>query len=219
MALPMSQPLPGGGQFLQTPRFTPEQSQVLQNLLQLGSQNFNPEVQEQRARKQFYGETIPGLAERFTAMGGGQRSSAFQGALGQAGSDLESQLAAQRGQYGLQALQMGLQPQNEQFLQPSEYQGLLGGLGVATPQLAELGGKGLGYLLGGQGGQSQQRPGSTMANALTTALPAATTAATGLGLGAKLAGLGAAAAPLGLPLAAGAGIVGLPLLLSYLLGD
>jgi hypothetical protein len=62
--------------------------------------DFNPI--EERARSQFQTQTVPGLAERFTSLGGGQRSSAFQGALGSAGSDLESGLAALRSQFGLQ---------------------------------------------------------------------------------------------------------------------
>jgi hypothetical protein len=55
----------------------------------------------EQARRQFATRTIPSIAERFTAMGGGQRSSAFQGALGSAASDLESQLAAGQSQYNL----------------------------------------------------------------------------------------------------------------------
>ncbi len=57
------------------------------------------------ARKQFQQQGIPSLAERFTSLGGGQRSSAFQGALGGAQADLESQLGALRSQYGLQQQQ------------------------------------------------------------------------------------------------------------------
>lgn len=225
---PQSQPLPGGGQLLQTPRFGQEQSALMQNLAQLGAQNFNPQAQEDRARKLFTSETIPGLAERFTALGGGQKSSAFQGALGQAGADLESQLAAQRQGFGLQALNLGLQPQFESHLQPSSSQAglksLLGGLGAAAPGLIEAGGK---YLLGGQGGAAQQPQGtgigSAIGNLSSAAAPAVGSAvASGAGaggFGASLAGLGAAAAPFALPLAAGAAVIGLPLLLSYLLED
>lgn len=108
------------------------QNQFLQYLLQqLGQgaqgaeQGFAPI--EELSRTQFREETIPGLAERFTAMGNGQRSSAFQKALGQAGSGLETQLAALRGQYGLQRqgqlgqlLGLGLQPRTENILQPRQ---------------------------------------------------------------------------------------------------
>jgi hypothetical protein len=57
---------------------------------------------EQREIKRFNEETIPGLAERFTSMGGGQRSSAFKGATDNAGSNLGGQLAALKANYGFQ---------------------------------------------------------------------------------------------------------------------
>lgn len=44
--------------------------------------------------RRFHQDIVPGLAERFTALGGGQRSSAFQGALGQAGVGLGLGLGA-----------------------------------------------------------------------------------------------------------------------------
>lgn len=104
-------------------RYSPQQLRAQNQLLQqaLGGLqdlgDFSPI--EERARQQFEQRTVPSLAERFTSLGG-QRSSAFQQALGQAGSDLESQLAAQRGAFGLQRagalqslLQMGMQPQYE----------------------------------------------------------------------------------------------------------
>lgn len=49
----------------------------------------------QNALNRFNTQTVPGLAERFTSMGSGgsQGSSAFTGALSQAGSDLQNQLA------------------------------------------------------------------------------------------------------------------------------
>jgi hypothetical protein len=62
--------------------------------------DFNPI--EERARSQFNTQTVPGLAERFTSLGGGQRSSAFQNAIGSSSADLESGLAALRSQFGLQ---------------------------------------------------------------------------------------------------------------------
>jgi hypothetical protein len=58
--------------------------------------------------RQFQEETIPQLAERFTALGGGQNSSAFQQALGQAGASLSERLAALRSGLGLQASQQAL---------------------------------------------------------------------------------------------------------------
>lgn len=69
--------------------------------------NFDPI--EQNAMRQFNQTTVPGLAERFSSMGtgGSQRSSAFAQQLGGAGSDLMSQLAALRAQYGIQRGQLG----------------------------------------------------------------------------------------------------------------
>lgn len=59
-----------------------------------------------KAREEFETYGIPSIANRFTAMPGGQRSSAFQGALGQARAGLDSNLAALRSQYGLQNRQL-----------------------------------------------------------------------------------------------------------------
>lgn len=99
-------------------RYAPGIQQGLnQNILQLlsalggggqlspmGGQNYMQDIMGQ-ARKQFEQQTVPGIAERFTSMGeGAQSSGAFQGALGQAGVDLEKQLA-------------GLGLQNQQFQQ------------------------------------------------------------------------------------------------------
>jgi len=119
-------------QFQAAPRFTPEQSQALSNLLQMGlsglqeAYDFGPI--EQRARSQFMQQTIPTLAERFTALGqspAALSSPAFAGQLGQAGRQLEEGLAAQRAQFGLQRgsqlqslLGLGLQPQFETAMRP-----------------------------------------------------------------------------------------------------
>lgn len=91
----------------------------------------------QQARTQFNTETIPTLAERFTAMGNGQRSSAFEGALGKAGAGLEENLAALKSQYDYNNFQNqqqhylnrilgGLQPQYQQTFIPPQ-QGIVGG--------------------------------------------------------------------------------------------
>lgn len=142
---------PAQTQFLQ--RFNPQQQQALSQILQqaLGglqnpSQGFEPIAQQ--ARTQFQTQTIPGLAERFTAMGGGQRSSAFQGALGSAGSALEQALAAQQAQYGLQRggqlqqlLGFGLTPQYESLYhqrQPGLLESSASGLAQLLPLLAFL---------------------------------------------------------------------------------
>lgn len=111
-------------------RFSEFQQKALNYLTQLGiggiSQtpfNFAPIANQQL--ENFYTNTVPSLAERFTAMGGGQRSSAFQGALANAGRFLGNDLAAQQGQYGLQQqgnllnmLNLGLTPQSEMFVNP-----------------------------------------------------------------------------------------------------
>jgi len=90
--------------------YTPEQQSVLDMLLGQGAQNTDFGGIEQRELSRFNKETIPSIAERFTSMGtGGQRSSAFQGALGGAASDLGERLGALRSQYGLQQLGHGLQ--------------------------------------------------------------------------------------------------------------
>lgn len=125
-------------------------NQALKTLQGLGSNQFDFAPIAQQARTQFQTQTIPGLAERFTSLGSGaQRSSAFQGALGQAGSDLEQGLAALQSQYGLH--QQGLQQQLLNMLLSSslspEFENVVteGGPGI----LSELGptlGKLLPYL-------------------------------------------------------------------------
>ena len=105
----------------QVPTLTPQQlgvkgqasNQALQMLQGLSGGNFNFEPIAQQARTQFQTQTVPSLAERFTSLGSGaQRSSAFQGALGQAGAGLEEGIAALNSKYGLQ--QQGL---NQNLLQ------------------------------------------------------------------------------------------------------
>lgn len=107
----------------QFPTITPQQSgikgavntQAMKLLQGLGGGQFNFEPIANLARSQFQSQTLPSIAERFTAMGpGAQRGSAFQSQLGQAGSDLEQGLAALQSQYGLQ--QQGLQQQLLQSL-------------------------------------------------------------------------------------------------------
>jgi hypothetical protein len=99
------------------------------------------------AQNNFYQNTIPSIAERFTAMGNGQRSSAFQGALGQAGAGLNQSLAALRAQYGMQNqgnalnfLQAGLQPTNQQYYQSSQPgfgENILSGLLQSAPSFQQ----------------------------------------------------------------------------------
>jgi len=152
------------GQFKQIGNFTPQQQQLqnqsIQQAMSLLGNKGKPDYSgfepiEQRARQQFQTQTVPSLAERFTSLGGGQRSSAFTGALGQYGSDLESQLAGLRSQYGLQQQQLGnqqlgqlsnigFQPSFQTAYQPAT-QGLLHQIVPALTQLlALLGGGALG---------------------------------------------------------------------------
>ncbi len=138
-------------------RFTPQQSnlqnQSIQQLLQLlqGGQGIGGQAPgfapiAQKAQTQFNTQTIPSLAERFTALGG-QNSSAFQGALGSAGAGLNENLAALESQYGLQQnaqnqqlMQLlsgiGFQPQFENIVspgQPGALHGIAQGFGSFLP--------------------------------------------------------------------------------------
>ena len=117
----------------------------------------------QQAMSQFASDTVPGLAERFTALGGGGTSlgsSGFQGALGAAGAGLQENLASLGSQYGLQQrgldlqqqgqnqgffsnlAQLGQRPQNEFAYVPGR-QGFLPALGQGLGALGAtyLGGK------------------------------------------------------------------------------
>jgi hypothetical protein len=136
------------------------QNQGLQLLMQLlgggqggaggqgGGQNQLFQPIANKATTEFNTQTIPGLAERFTALGG-QNSSAFQGALGQAGAGLQENLAAQGSQQNNQLIQLlsqlGLAPQHENLVfqgQPGLFQTAAHGVG-----------QGLGlYASGGLGG-------------------------------------------------------------------
>lgn len=57
------------------------------------------------ARRNFQTRTVPSLAERFTAGGAQDRSTAFEGALGEHANDLETNLVALAAQYGVQGAQ------------------------------------------------------------------------------------------------------------------
>ena len=93
-------------------RFNQQQQGALNNLLSDSLRGINNLQQkpfdfapiEAQARQGFNQQTVPSIAERFTSMGsGGALSSpAFASQLGQAGSGLETQLAALKSQVGLQ---------------------------------------------------------------------------------------------------------------------
>jgi hypothetical protein len=161
------------GSFQQVPNKSPQQIGAQNQALQMalsGLQNptagFQPIADQET--KRFNEQTIPSLAERFTSMGNGQRSSAFQGALGNAGADLGGQLAALKAQYGLQnqgqlqqLLGIGLQPQfDTAYSQPTDTfaSGALSGLSSGLGSLSSA------YGLGALGGQPQQ-PGLGMLQA------------------------------------------------------
>lgn len=132
--------------------FTPQQQQLqnqsIQQALSLlqGSpdayKGFQPIAQQ--ARSQFQKSTVPSLAERFTSLGSGgsQRSSAFQGALGSAASDLEQGLAALQSQYGQNQLRnllaTGIQPSFGTTYTPREPGIAEQGLGALVKYLPRL---------------------------------------------------------------------------------
>lgn len=125
------------GQTHMLPTQTPMGMTLLNQLMAGAGQNTNFGGIENMARKQFSENTIPSLAERFSTLGA-QRSSEFRGALGQAGSDLESQLAGLRSQYGLQQARLGLIPQFENINETGRG-GLNSQLGQMLPMLAMMG--------------------------------------------------------------------------------
>jgi hypothetical protein len=110
------------GKVMSANRYNQQGQNVLSSLMTQGLQNADFSNIANQARGQFYGSTVPTIAERFSNMGGegGQRSSAFAGTVGAAGAGLESQLAAMQSQFGMQQLVMGLTPQLENFYQPRQ---------------------------------------------------------------------------------------------------
>lgn len=187
-------------------QFNPAQQQVLQQGLTQGQQalgnlnlpgaplqgqgSFAPIAEH--AQRQFNQVTVPGLAERFAAMGSGDKgSSAFTNAIGSAGADLQSQLAALGAQYGLQQqglnlqeqgmqsnnlfnlLQQGLTPQ-EQFIHHGAQQREGSGVGNFfrnnLPQILQLGGQIAGGAFGGPiGAQAGGQLGAGLGNGIAGA--------------------------------------------------
>lgn len=133
----------------QIPRFNPGQMNAQQGLLQMGQQGLQNPYQgfapiAQQARSQFNQQTVPSIAERFTSMGGARGSNAlsspaFASQLGQSGAGLEEALASLQAQYGMQnqsqfmnMMQMGMQPQYDNYAsqeQPGMLQNILPALG------------------------------------------------------------------------------------------
>jgi hypothetical protein len=136
------------GGFQNVPIFNQQQSGAFQNILNQGMGLLNDPYNSpiaQRAIQRFHSQTLPSIAERFTAMGGGQRSSAFSGEVGAAGSQLEQDIAAQGFQNALPLLQLGLTPQYQTAHIPG-HQGFLHG--IAGPALQAI----LAGVTGGVGG-------------------------------------------------------------------
>lgn len=141
----------------QLENFTPEQQQILSQLLQGGfNQIQNPTAGfypiRNEAMRQFNQDIVPGLLERFTA-GGGYGSNALSSPalgqlLGSAGAGLSSNLAAQQAQYGLASQGLGLKQAALGLQNPYQYAstpgtgGLVGGVldlvkGIGSPILQQ----------------------------------------------------------------------------------
>jgi hypothetical protein len=147
----------------QAPRYNPGQMNAQQGLLQMGQQGLQNPYQgfapiAQHARSQFNQQTVPSIAERFTSLGGQRGSNAlsspaFASQMGQAGAGLEEALASLEAQYGMQnqsnfmnMMQMGMQPQFDNF-QTQEQPGMLQSM---LPALGRMGmHAGSAYLTGG----------------------------------------------------------------------
>lgn len=153
--------------FRQAPKYSPQIQQSVNDLLSQGFQNLQNPYQgfeniANQAENQYNTQTIPSIAERFAAVPGGQRSSAFQAALGGSGEDFQRGLAAMKEGFGQQNRQQalgqigfGLQNQPEFMYSPKQrgwLEGLLGPL---------LGG---GNYQGAMGGQGQAGLGSFLQN-------------------------------------------------------
>lgn len=159
-------------------KYTPQQQNAFNQILgqaTTGLQNlgqFDITPIENEARNQFKTNTLPTIAERFTAMGSGPRSSNFLPSLAQAGSGLEQSLASLRANVGLQQhgqqqnllqnlLGIGLTPQYETAYTPAQP----GFLESATAPVLQSLGQTLPYLLplllgGATGGASTAAAGS-----------------------------------------------------------
>jgi hypothetical protein len=109
------------GTFGQMPRFTPDQQNIMNKLMSIGFEGFNPKAMEESARKNFMNQTVPGIANQFTAAGGGALSSpSLMAQLGQGGANLESDIQRQQMEYMLPLLQLGLQPNFDTFFAPGQ---------------------------------------------------------------------------------------------------
>jgi len=138
-------------------RFTGGQQATMAKLMSRGMADTDMVGLEKKYRHLFERDTVPDLAERFTAMGGGQRSSAFEESLRRGGLELSEQLADLRHQGGMQSLGLGLQPQFEHMATHDPGSPGRGGGGMLGNMMGSLGsalGGGLGRRIagGGRGG-------------------------------------------------------------------
>ncbi len=131
------------GQFRQAPsEFDQPQQQALQNVLQQGIQGLGTDAIENRARQGFQKQTIPLLSTRF-ANANALGTSGYQNALQDAGTNLETELAALRQGNAMNLLRLGLTPyQGQQYFEPGR-EGIAGDL---TKLAADAG---LAYATGG----------------------------------------------------------------------
>lgn len=129
-------------------QYTPAQQAGVDYLQEL----FSPEAYsrlEAPAMRQFQEEIVPGIAERFSAMGSGSKgSSAMKNSLGRAGVDLATNLASirQQGMMGALPQALGLQqfPMQAQMglfgqgvganIGGLPYQGIMPGIGLGLGQ-------------------------------------------------------------------------------------
>lgn len=146
------------GEFQQLPTMTPEQQQLMQNIMGgvgqgmdfyqgiLGGDTTQLEKLSAPLTRQFEREIVPGIAGRF-AGGNSMRGSAFQNALGRAATDLETNIGslqanllnqAAGGLTGMAGL--GLQPTFQNIYRPQTPGGIdalgqgLGAMGAGYAQ-------------------------------------------------------------------------------------
>lgn len=192
---------------LQIPQYGPVQSGAMNTLTQRGLQNSNFQGIESLARENFQQKTLPLIASRFNSMGiGGFGSSGHMQEAGGAGANLETQLAALRGQHGLQELQLGLKPQFENIFQPGTESGLSKSAVAASGPLLEYGGKmGLDWIAKNYGPEAAKEAAKTGASQLGGQGADAAASETGKNLAGTLGGYAAKASGYAIPAAVGLG--------------
>lgn len=120
--------------FTQSPKYDQRQQDELNYALDQGHRYADIEGQDALARKRFNEETIPAIMQRFGTQGA---SSSLTHQLGRAGSDLEAQLRAMRGQFGERSRALGMTQKFDTYHQNADH-GLLGELGPAAIDVAKI---------------------------------------------------------------------------------